>query len=83
MGESAGTPPLHGWGSGSGDANYFTLFQHLSSQNQLGFTGVGSPASSPGDREWTELGGSGPPLALHPWYAAYMTYLAWTQQQQR
>lgn len=82
MGESADTPPLQGWGSGSGGADYFTLFQQFNRLNQHVFTGVGQPASSTGDGEWTGVGGS-PPLALHPWYAAYMTYRAWTQQQQR
>lgn len=79
--ESADTPPLQGRGRGSGGADYFTLFQQFNRQNQYGFAGLGQPASPVGDREQTEVEGSCPPLALHPWYAAYMTYRAWTLQQ--
>jgi len=75
IGESADTPPLLGWGRGSGEANNFTLFQPFNRLNQHGLA-----ASTTVGREWTEVDGS-QPLSLHPWYAAYMTYRAWTLQQ--
>ena len=77
--ESAATPPLQGWGRGGGGADHYTLVQHFSRMNQHGF--AGQPASPVGDREQTEVEGSIPLLALHPWYAAYMTYCEWILQQ--
>lgn len=80
IGESADTSPLPGWGRGSGGANDFTLFLPFNRLNQHGLAGAGLAASTTVGREWTEVDRS-PPLSLHPWYAAYMTYQAWTLQQ--
>ena len=67
------------WGRGGGGPDYYTVFPHFSSMNQHGF--AGQPASPVGDKEQTEVEGSIPLLALHPWYAAYMTYCEWILQQ--
>ena len=80
-GGSADTPPLQARGRGRGGTDPFTLFQQHNLLNQYAFAGVVQPPGIVGDRDKTEMEGSSPLLAMHPWHAAYITYLAWTMQQ--